>query len=128
VPTDQIELIWEPNSVEVLIHELEGRNYRLKVPNLFAEISGAVFKPRSSGFGISLTKKEPQNWDTLEKPKKVELPKGKKKAAEPAAPAESGEDPSASLMNMMKEMYETGDDDMKKTINEAWSKANNEKK
>lgn len=29
-------------------------------------------------------------------------------------------DPSASLMNMMKKLYEEGDDDMKKTIAQAW--------
>ena len=31
------------------------------------------------------------------------------------------EDPQASLMNMMKEMYNTGDDEMKRTIAKAWS-------
>lgn len=29
-------------------------------------------------------------------------------------------DPGASLMNMMKKMYEDGDDDMKRTIGQAW--------
>ena len=29
-------------------------------------------------------------------------------------------DPQASLMNMMKQMYNDGDDNMKKTIAEAW--------
>lgn len=29
-------------------------------------------------------------------------------------------DPSASLMNMMKNLYQEGDDDMKRTIAEAW--------
>ena len=36
------------------------------------------------------------------------------------------EDPNGSLMNMMKELYESGDDDMKRTINESWAKAQNE--
>jgi calcyclin binding protein len=30
-------------------------------------------------------------------------------------------------MNMMKELYETGDDEIKRTIAESWSKANQEK-
>ena len=34
-----------------------------------------------------------------------------------------GEDPQASLMGMMKNLYETGDEEMKKTIAESWSKA-----
>jgi calcyclin binding protein len=33
------------------------------------------------------------------------------------------EDPNASLMNMMKKMYEEGDDNMKRTIAEAWTKS-----
>ena len=37
------------------------------------------------------------------------------------------EDPSAGMMNMMKKMYEDGDDNMKRTIAEAWTKANDKK-
>ena len=33
------------------------------------------------------------------------------------------EDPSSSLMGMMKEMYENGDDQTKKMIAESWTKA-----
>lgn len=36
-------------------------------------------------------------------------------------------DPSAGLMNMMKKMYEDGDDNMKRSIAEAWTKANDKK-
>lgn len=35
--------------------------------------------------------------------------------------------PGDSLMNMMKKMYEEGDDNMKRTIAEAWSKSQNKK-
>jgi hypothetical protein len=34
-----------------------------------------------------------------------------------------GKDPQAGLMDMMKKMYDEGDDDMKRTINEAMAKA-----
>jgi calcyclin binding protein len=36
-------------------------------------------------------------------------------------------DPNASIMNMMKKMYEEGDDTMKKTIAEAWTKSKDNK-
>ena len=36
---------------------------------------------------------------------------------------EEQEDPSGQLMNMMKRMYDEGDDTMKRTIAEAWSKS-----
>lgn len=37
------------------------------------------------------------------------------------------EDPNAGIMNMMKKMYDDGDDNMKRTIAEAWTKANDKK-
>ena len=37
------------------------------------------------------------------------------------------EDPQASLMNMMKKLYQEGDDEMKKTIAQAWVRKINEK-
>ena len=36
-------------------------------------------------------------------------------------------DPQAGIMNMMKKMYEEGDDKMKRTIAEAWSKSQDKK-
>lgn len=36
-------------------------------------------------------------------------------------------DPQAGLMNMMKKMYEDGDENMKRSIAEAWTKANDKK-
>ena len=35
-----------------------------------------------------------------------------------------GTDPQGSLMSMMKNLYQTGDDDMKRTIAESFAKAN----
>ena len=46
----------------------------------------------------------------------------KSKEDEPKA-----EDPSGGMMNMMKKMYEDGDENMKRTIAEAWTKANDKK-
>lgn len=37
------------------------------------------------------------------------------------------DDPSAGLMKMMKKMYDDGDENMKRTIAEAWTKANDKK-
>ncbi|KAK5971600.1 putative calcyclin-binding protein cacybp [Trichostrongylus colubriformis] len=37
------------------------------------------------------------------------------------------DDPQASLMNMMKQMYDEGDDEMKRTIRKAWHEGQNKK-
>lgn len=46
-----------------------------------------------------------------------------KEGAFKADDIDKGKDPSASLMDMMKKMYEEGDDNMKRTIAEAWTKS-----
>jgi calcyclin binding protein len=40
---------------------------------------------------------------------------------------EGGDDPQASIMKMMKQMYDDGDDEMKRTIRKAWTEAQNKK-
>jgi len=49
----------------------------------------------------------------------------KKKADEPKFDEKA--DPSAGLMNMMKKMYEEGDDEMKRTIAKAWTEGQDKK-
>lgn len=47
-----------------------------------------------------------------------------KKAKEPRIPKlDQSDDPSAGLMDMMRQMYEDGDDDMKRTIAKAWTES-----
>lgn len=40
-------------------------------------------------------------------------------------PASESSDPSAGIMDMMKNMYNEGDDDMKRTIAKAWTESRN---
>ena len=63
-------------------------------------------------------KKKNKSWPDLKPTKSIV------KAAEKAGKkGEEEGDPNASLMGMMKELYETGDDNVKRTIAESWSKA-----
>jgi calcyclin binding protein len=41
----------------------------------------------------------------------------------PLPKMDEGKDPGDSLMQMMKNMYETGDDEMKRTIAKAWTES-----
>lgn len=69
-----------------------------------------------------MVKAKNKRWDDIKEKKKV--------AGETTTNSKKDEnegDPSASLMNMMKDLYETGDDNMKRTIAESWQKANQEK-
>ena len=43
------------------------------------------------------------------------------KKADSAPKMDEGQDPSKSIMDMMKKMYDEGDDEMKRTIAKAWT-------
>ena len=117
-PKENIIVEHTANSVTVSIKEFNGNNYRLKFAKLSKNISSARITAKSNGFSLTLKKKEKNHWDAL-------VPKAVPKKEEEEKEENDGEhkDPQDGLMNMMKELYESGDDDMKKTIAEAWTKA-----
>ena len=77
-------------------------------------------KVKSNSITLELIKSKTKHWDDL-KEKKSAL------GQTPSASSKEKEDPSSSLMNMMKELYENGDDQMKRTIAESWQKSQQEK-
>jgi len=50
-----------------------------------------------------------------------------KKKSDDASKLGDKDDPSAGLMNMMKKMYDEGDDEMKRTIAKAWTEGQEKK-
>ena len=77
------------------------------------EKSKAVVK--TNNVVLKLHKAETKSWKSL-------LRTDDKFKAEEMA-ADKSKDPSASMMDMMKKMYDEGDDNMKRTIAEAWTKS-----
>ena len=81
--------------------------------NLNKEIDaeGSYSKQTPNGLTVYLKKgKSSDHWDSLEKKKSV-LGDGEEKPKKSNNP----KDPNESLMDMMKEMYQSGDPEMKKT-------------
>ena len=108
------------NGFTVCIHDFNGKNFRFNVNNLNKQIlpEESYFKSTSSGLIVYLKKEKNEFWDTLEK-KKGMLGEDSEKSSK----GFDKEDPSLGLMNMMKEMYQNGDDNTKRMIAESWSKA-----
>lgn len=112
-------------SFDVCIVDWQKKNYRFSCFNLNKEIipEDSYTKATGSGLIIYLAKKAKGDyWESLEK-KKGLLDKD----------GEEGEkvkdkDPNASLMEMMRDMYQNGDPEMKKMIAEAWTKSQDEQK
>ena len=121
VPKENIIVEFTNNSFDLKIHELKGANYRLRIHPVNKEINGSEskYQVKSNSITVTLVKKEKATWDDLKEKKPMFNPKKTEK--------EKDEDPQASLMNMMKDMYENGDDEMRKMIAQSWSKAQTEK-
>lgn len=94
------------------------KNYKFVCNNLNHEIipDGSYTKQTSSGLIVYLKKSKATDiWDNLEKKKSLI-------GNDESKPSKS-KDPNESLMNMMREMYENGDPEMKRMIAESWTKS-----
>lgn len=115
-PKQNIDCEFNDQGLDLRILNFNGKNLRLKINPLNALIDPAAskLKIKSNSLSIELIKKKTKHWDDIKEKKSAKAPGLKKKDDE-----ETG-DPGSSLMNMMKELYETGDDTMKRTIAESW--------
>jgi calcyclin binding protein len=109
-PKEKILLESESQSVCVSIVDFKGINYRLKFNKLCLPIQGSRISMRSNGFTLTLKKIGPSMWDSVEfKPKIVKEDKFSK-----------SKNPADNLVGIMKEMYQTGDESVRKTISQAF--------
>jgi calcyclin binding protein len=110
------------NSFDLTIKGYNGKNLRLRIGKLNKDIdiSKSRFNVKSSSISITLKKVADGQWDDIKEKKPMF---GKKEEEEKS----KEKDPSSSLMDMMKEMYNSGDDEMKRMIAQSWTKAQEEK-
>lgn len=114
---DNISFTSTADSFDLTITGLNGKNYRLFKDNLENDIvpDESKFVVKQNKVIIKLTKKKGQysyeHWQNLVS-KKSKEEKNKRKS-----------DPSSSIMDMMKDLYNDGDDNMKKIIGEAMMKS-----
>ncbi|GIX82172.1 calcyclin-binding protein [Caerostris extrusa] len=123
-PAADITATFGEKSVQLLIHD--GRkesNYLLAINNLLYPVIQAesYHKVKSDMVILFLKKTSTNTWpcvtETEQKVKDLKTPKMDTQ----------DEDPGANLMNLMKQMYQDGDDNMKRTIAQAWTEARDKK-
>ena len=113
------------NTFDVCILGWKGKNYRFSCFNLSKEInpSDSYVKQTNSGLIVYLAKANSSDfWDSLEK--KKGLFGNKDDDGMPAL--DKNKDPNQSLMEMMRDMYQNGDPEMKRMSAEAWTKSRDE--
>lgn len=115
-PKDQIHCQFTKESFDLTIDGFNGTNYRLLKDNLDKDIDPKTSKivVKADKIMIKLGKVKNEygydSWTDLTSKKSKESKKQMEK------------DPQASIMNLMKEMYDSGDDNMRKMIGETMMK------
>lgn len=113
---EQISCEFGNDSFDVSVLNLNGKNYRLKRDNLEHDIvpgkSKYIVKADKIVLKLHKIKGEYGSFDFWSK-----LTDAKRKLK-----SQKGADPSAGLMDMMKDMYNSGDDNMRKIIGESMLK------
>lgn len=118
--SSQISCLFTRRSVELRVKGLEHRNYYLPINNLLMDIdeNKSHWKVKTDMVVVFLSKVEPTHWKHLTL-SESQLKESHKKEISDDLDASS--DPSQGLMNLMKKMYNEGDDEMKRTIAKAWT-------
>lgn len=120
---EQVTCTFDKDGFDLIVKDFNGKNYRVKKSSLEHDIvpeeSKRVVKADKIIVKLAKVKGEYGSydyWTKLSDPKKAE----KKKSVGSAK-----DDPSASIMNLMKDMYDSGDDKMRKMIGETMLKQRN---
>ncbi|XP_021763887.1 calcyclin-binding protein-like [Chenopodium quinoa] len=114
VQEEKMEKNISPNSIEFKFHDVQGKNYQFAIPKLSKDIvpdqTKVIVKP--TRIIVHLVKASKGKWQDLHyKEDKLKPNLDKEK------------DPMVGIMDLMKNMYEEGDEEMKKTIAKAWTDA-----
>eukprot|EP00040_Diaphanoeca_grandis_P014817 m.75283 g.75283 ORF g.75283 m.75283 type:complete len:235 (+) comp24763_c0_seq1:181-885(+) len=125
VPTESVKLTFPSDTTFALeVSNLNGKNYILSV-ELAQKIdrSASTSKARKGRVILNLKKVMEGKWDVLTGKEKRKIEAKKPKLSNTT----KDDDPQASIMNMMRDMYSEGDDDMKRMIGKAWTESRDNK-
>lgn len=122
IPSENVEVNFTESSFSVLVKDLGGKNHQMTILNLLYPIEekDSCKKIKTDMVLVMCKKQTTKKWECLTKVEKQSKEKDK-----PAV--EDSADPSDGLMTMLKKIYSEGDDEMKRTINKAWSESQEKK-
>ncbi|XP_031844324.2 calcyclin-binding protein [Nomia melanderi] len=118
---DAVKCSFTEMSLDLQVLGLDNKNYVLTINNLCEDIdpSKSSFKMKKDMIIVSLAKKDTKEWshvtkveNTIKKLKSSSIPDMTDK-----------NDYSTGIMNLMKKIYQEGDDEMKKAIAKAWTES-----
>ncbi|KAJ8011962.1 hypothetical protein DPEC_G00063770 [Dallia pectoralis] len=124
IAPENVEVTFTERSLVVLVKELDGKNHQMILNNLLhpIDVQNSLKKTKTDMVLVMCKKKMNKKWDCL-----TQVEKQTKENDKPSPNPDDNADPSDGLMSMLKKMYTDGDDDMKRTINKAWSESQEKK-
>jgi calcyclin binding protein len=127
IPKANVVCDFGKDSLNLVVTDLNGKSYRLIKDCLEKDIvpdkSKCIIKANEIRIKLAKVKGEYGSydyWSKLTDPKKHD-----KKKSGGAGAASSSDNPTAGIMDLMKDMYDSGDDNMKKMIGETMMKQRN---
>lgn len=122
LPPENIEVNFTERSFSVLVKNLDGKNHQMNVLNLLHPIDekDSCKKIKTDMVLVMCKKQTTKKWECLTKVEKQSKEKDKPNM-------DGNSDPSEGLMNVLKKIYAEGDDEMKRTINKAWTESQEKK-
>ncbi|XP_042353178.1 calcyclin-binding protein [Plectropomus leopardus] len=122
IPSENVEVNFTEKSFSVLVRDLSGKNHQMTILNMLYPIDEKEsYKKIKTDMVLVMCKKQStKKWECLTTVEKQSKEKDKPSVDENA-------DPSDGLMSMLKKIYSEGDDEMKRTINKAWSESQEKK-
>lgn len=126
VPEDNVNVEFTGNSFNVMVSNLNNKDYVFTVNHLLNEIDPAKSyrKVKSDMVAIYLAKVKPTKWAHLTvTAKRLQDMKDERLSKS----TKDTDDPSAGLMKMMQQLYDNGDPETKRMINKAWHESQNKK-
>nr|XP_046263484.1 calcyclin-binding protein [Scatophagus argus] len=122
IPSENVEVNFTEGSFSVMVKDLNGKNHQMTVLNLLhpIDVNDSYKKVKTDMVLVMCKKQTTKKWDCLTKVEKQSKEKEKPNM-------DDSTDPSDGLMNMLKKIYSEGDDEMKRTINKAWTESQEKK-
>ncbi|XP_014214376.1 calcyclin-binding protein [Copidosoma floridanum] len=127
LPKEAVYCKFSDRSMELHVTGLENKNYILPINNLCEAIDTekSYTKVKTDMIYVYLAKKTKKTWSHITTVEKM-LKEAKSNMFKDDTDNLSA-DPNAGIMNIMKKMYQEGDDEMKKTIAKAWTESQEKK-
>ncbi|XP_040216313.1 calcyclin-binding protein [Rana temporaria] len=118
IPADNVQVQFTERSFDLLVKDLNGKNHTMTINNLLKPIApeNSSRKVKTDTVLLMLRKKSESKWEYLTQVEKMTKEKDK-------PPMDTDGDPNAGLMNVLKKIYDDGDDEMKRTLNKAWAES-----